>query len=138
MTVYTSIGTMAENNKAILDVSLPAPRNPGDYVFAGIYDPINISDNVILIHLTDDSSVELTNPNDNLERFIIDLSHLTKVDVTKEIEVILFHENTMRTSEVENEADTIIENARVGTCNTLRISLTNRTPKTCGTGVIKP
>ena len=138
MKVYTSIGTMAENNKAILDVSLPPPSNPGDYVFAGIYDPINISDNVILIHLTDNSSVELTNPNDTLERFIIDLSHLTKVDVTKEIEVILLHENTMRTSDVENEADTIIENARVGTCNTLRISLTNTTPKTCGTGVIKP
>lgn len=137
MNVYDSMGVVVENPIVVLAISLPRPTTPGDYIIAGIYEPTAITDNVILVHFQNSSSTALTNPDNNFEAFILDLSNLSKVDFSIDIEVALYHDNTMSSKDVENQIDTIITNARAGTCNSMTLT-GDGPPKTCGTGTIKP
>ena len=137
MNVYNSMGVVVENPIVVLAISLPRPSTPSDYVIAGVYEPTSITDNVILVHFQDSSSTALSNPDNNFESFILDLSNLTKVDFSNDIEVALYHDNTMSSKDVEDQVDTIITNARVGTCNSMTLT-GDGPPKTCGTGTIKP
>ena len=77
MNVYNSMGVVVENPIVVLAISLPRPSTPSDYVIAGVYEPTSITDNVILVHFQDSSSTALSNPDNNFESFILDLSNLT-------------------------------------------------------------
>ncbi|WP_298138848.1 hypothetical protein [Flavobacterium sp.] len=137
MSVYDSMGVVVKNPIVVLAISLPRPTTPGEYVIAGIYEPNAITDNVILVHLQNKNSTALTNPDNNFEAFILDLSNLSKIDFSNTIEVALYHDNTMASKDVETQVDNIIKNARAGTCNTMTLT-GDGPPKTCGTGTIKP
>lgn len=136
MKVYESTGKILMNKIALIAVSLPLQTATNKYAIKKVYQPNAITNNVIVIHFVDSVGTALSNPLNNHEWFTIDLSSLNKINEKNIIEVALFHDNNISDSMILNNVDTIITNARQGTCSTL--TFPSQTPKICGMGTIKP
>lgn len=149
---YESCGQMITIEKADLGICLADPaQTKNTYTIANVYNVSDSNGNKIVVHLKDLFGKDLSPENNYIYNDILDFKNIKDVlnakiiDPYKDIAVVVFHENNITNAEMEKNSTQIFRLAQTHDCDQVKIIISGKksanefkSPKTCGTGTIRP
>lgn len=147
---YDCYGEMFTDSSARILINLPQETDTNKYTFK-VYNTSDQGGNKLIIHLKDNNGVQL-NHRGNLYNYSLNFGEIIKckgaldLDINEPLNVVVFHENSISDTRVEELSSTIYRFAQNHSCGELRLKVKGKTltkeemytPKTCGLGTIRP
>ena len=149
---YESEGEMITNSQADLRIYLADPaKTKNTYTIANVYNVSDSDGNKLVVHLKDVFGKDLSPENDYIFKYSLNFGIIKKapnavgLDINEAIGVVVFHENNIPDNDMLAKATDIYKLAQTHDCDQVKIQIGAkesatefRSPKTCGTGTIRP
>lgn len=152
LATYESCGQMITISQADFGICLADPaKTKNTYTIANVYNVSDSNGNKIVVHLKDLFGKDMSPENDYILKDTLDFKNIKdiinakKIDPYTDIEVVVFHENNISDGDMLAKAAEIYKLAQTHDCDQVKIQIGAkesatefRSPKTCGTGTIRP